>query len=143
MDFQDAIRIASSGMSAQRFRLNMISSNLANANTTRAEGGGPYRRKDAVFQTMQVGNSFDQIMSEVEEEHMRGVRVQDVKQSDKFRSVFDPTHPDANNEGYVQMPDVNVVTEMVDMLQATRTYDANVQAVKALKAMAAQALQIG
>lgn len=142
MDFPDAMRIAASGLSAQRLRLNLISSNLANTNTTRAEDGTPYKRRDAIFKAVSIGNEFDHAMNETEEENLRGVEVDRVTHSAKFRQVYDPRHPDANAEGYVSLPDVNPVSEMVDMLQATRTYEANVQAVKALKAMASAALNI-
>lgn len=143
MDFAQAARIAASGMSAQRLRLNLVSSNLANANTTRGEMDGPYRRRDAIFRAQSVENSFDNLLSEMQEEHLQGVHVERVAISEKFREVYNPKHPDANAEGYVSMPDVNVVEEMVDLLQATRSYEANVQAIKALKAMATQALNIG
>jgi len=143
MDFAQAARIAASGMSAQRLRLNLVSSNLANANTTRGVNGGPYQRRDAIFKAQSVENSFDHLLSEMQEEHLQGVHVDRVSVSDKFREVYNPKHPDANGEGYVSMPDVNVVEEMVDLLQATRSYEANVQAIKALKAMATQALNIG
>lgn len=141
MDFKEAMRIAASGLSAQRVRLNLISSNLANANTTKTDSGLPYQRRDAVFRATNV-ESFDRILDEVEEFHLRGVHVERVAVSDKFREVYDPRHPDANAEGYVRLPDVNVVAEMVEMLQATRSYEANVQAIKALKSMAGQALNI-
>jgi flagellar basal-body rod protein FlgC len=141
LDFKDAVQIAASGMSAQRLRLNLISSNLANANTTKTESGLPYQRRDAIFRASSI-TSFDQMLSEVEEYHAQGVNVERVATSDKFREVFDPHNPEANSQGYVRLPDVNVVEEMVDMLQATRSYEANVQAIKALKSMAAQALSI-
>lgn len=143
MDYNDALRIASSGMSAQRLRLNLLASNLANANTTVSENGGPYQRRDAVFRTSQMGESFEDAMGSAESEYARGVSVERVVKSDKVREVYDPKHPDANAEGFVKMPDINVMQEMVDLLQATRTYEANVQAVKALKSMSQQALQIG
>ncbi len=143
MDFQAAIRLAASGMSAQRLRLNLISSNLANAQTTRSATGGPYQRRDAVFQSENPTDTFENVLSEMEEDHMRGVKVPQIMKSDRVREMYDPHHPDANEEGIVRYPDINVVEEMVDMLQATRSYEANVQAVKALKSMALQALNIG
>jgi flagellar basal-body rod protein FlgC len=143
MDYNDGLRIAASGMSAQRLRLNLLASNLANANTTVSETGGPYQRRDAVFRASKLEGSFDNAMASAEDEYARGVTVERVSTSDKFRQVYDPKHPDANAQGYVSMPDINVVQEMVDLLQATRTYEANVQSVKALKTMATQALQIG
>lgn len=142
MDYNDALRIAASGMSAQRLRLNLLASNLANANTTVSENGGPYQRRDAVFRTSNMG-TFEDVMGSAEAEYARGVSVERVVKSEKVREVYDPKHPDANAEGFVKMPDINVMQEMVDLLQATRTYEANVQAVKALKSMETQALQIG
>lgn len=143
MNFAEAMQIAASGMSAQRLRLNLISSNLANANTTRSEMGGPYRRRDPSFRSDYVGDDFNKMVTEMQESHLHGVNVDKVVVSEKFRQVYDPKHPDANAEGYVMMPDVNPVEEMVDMLQSTRSYEANVQAIKSLKAMATQALGIG
>jgi len=143
MNFAEAMQVAASGMSAQRLRLNLISSNLANANTTQSEMGGPYRRKDPSFRSEHVGDDFNRMLTEMQENHIQGVNVDRVVTSDKFRQVYDPKHPDANADGYVSMPDVNPVEEMVDMLQSTRSYEANVQAIKALKSMATQALGIG
>ena len=143
MDFSEAMRIAASGMSAQRLRLNLLSSNLANIHTTRSETGGPYRRRDAIFRATNVmPERFEDILSEVEENHLRGVEVERVISSSKIRQAFDPHHPDADADGYVSFPDINIVEEMVDLLQTTRTYEANVQAIKALKSMIQQALNI-
>ncbi len=143
MDFDTAIRIAASGMSANKLRLNLLTSNLANAQTTRSENGGPYQRRDAVFRTSQAVDSFEQLLSDIQAEHANGVEVTSVIKQNKFREVYDPSHPDSNDKGYVLMPDINVVEEMVDMLATSRSYEANVQAIKALKAMANQALNIG
>ena len=143
MNFAESMQIAASGMSAQRLRLNLISANLANANTTRSEMGGPYRRRDPSFRSEYVGDDFNKMLTEMQENHLQGVNVDRVVVSNKFRQVYDPKHPDANADGYVLMPDINPVEEMVDMLQCTRSYEANVQAIKALKSMASQALGIG
>ncbi|RJO65988.1 MAG: flagellar basal body rod protein FlgC [Myxococcales bacterium] len=142
MNFEQAMRVAASGMSAQRLRLNLLSANLANADTTRTESGGPYRRKDPVFRAESFADVFEEAINDSERENVRGVQVERVLDSDRFREVYDPQHPDADAEGYVTMPDVNVIEEMTDLLQSTRTYEANVQAVKALKAMAREALNI-
>ena len=143
MDFANAMKIIASGMSAQRLRVNLLSSNLANAHTTRSADGGPYRRRDAIFQAQLPIDSFEEILSEIEQDNLRGVKVNRVAASPRFREVYDPHHPDCNSEGYVNLPDINVIEEMVDLLQATRTYQANVQAARALKSMAQQALNIG
>lgn len=129
-----AMQTSASGLTAERFRLDLIADNIANAHTTRTEGGGPYRRKSAVF--AEVLNKAGKGNA--------GVRVVSVSQDkSEPRLVYEPEHPDANAEGYVAYPNVNIVQEMVDMITATRAYEANVTALNATKTMFLKALEIG
>lgn len=138
-----AIDASASGMTAERLRMDVISNNIANVNTTRTEEGGPYRRQVPIFQSRSGQNSFSQILSQ-QMDTGSGVRVTGiVKDNSPTRRVYDPSHPDANKEGYVEMPNVNIVAEMVDMITATRAYEANVTSVNAAKNMAMKALEIG
>ena len=144
MDFFTAMSIGSSGLSAQRVRMNVISSNLANAETTRTDEGGPYRRRDPVFATEPLAERFEQVFGDELGEQVHGVRVAAIVSSkEPPRLDYDPQHPDADAQGYVAMPDVNVVEEMVNMITASRTYEANVTAIQTLKSMAMRALMIG
>jgi flagellar basal-body rod protein FlgC len=144
MDLIQAIDIAASGMTAQRSRLNVISMNLANANTTRTQDGTPYRRKTPIFQTVPHGNPFYNHLQNALEENIYGVRVTGiVPVAGEFKRIFDPSHPDADENGYVSLPNVNLVQEMVQMLNANRAYEANAAAIKAAKEMALKALDIG
>ena len=144
MDLIKCLDISASGMKAQRTRLNTISMNLANANTTRTEAGTPYRRKTAIFETIQVSGSFDEHLQDTMEKKIYGVKVSEiVPVSGDFKKIFDPSHPDADETGYVYLPNVNLVEEMVQMLNANRSYEANASAIKAAKDMALTALEIG
>ncbi|AMW33457.1 flagellar basal-body rod protein FlgC [Fervidobacterium changbaicum] len=130
------MNISSTGLSAQRFRIELISTNIANSETTRTENGGPYRRKVPVFQEL-VRN----IQGKRENS---GVIVKSIYEDpSEFRVVYDPTHPDADENGYVRLPNVNIVREMVDMINAQRAYEANATAINTTKAMITSALQIG
>lgn len=138
-----SIDAAASGMTAERLRLDVISNNLANANTTRTAAGGPYRRQQVVFAPRESETSFSSLLNQ-EMSTGDGVRVVGIVQDQSpLKSVYDPQHPDADARGYVQMPNVNVVSEMVDMMTASRAYEANVAAVNAAKTMALKALDIG
>jgi flagellar basal-body rod protein FlgC len=140
MDFFTAFNISSSGLSAQRTRLNTITSNLANINTTQTPEGGPYRRKDVVFTAVEEKNSFNSILKD----KVNGVKVEEIiEDSRPFKFVYDPYHPDANKEGYVAYPNIEMVEEMVNMLSASRHYEANINAVKTTTKMAQKALTIG
>ncbi|TWJ19101.1 flagellar basal body rod protein FlgC [Geobacter argillaceus] len=131
----DAMDISASALTAERTRMNQISSNLANANSTRTAEGGPYRRKDAVFATM---------LDEANARKSGGVEVVAVIEDQSApRLQYDPGHPDAGPDGYVAYPNVNVVEEMADMISATRTYEANVTAMKAGMDMQMKTLTIG
>ena len=132
-------------MAAQRARMNTISSNLANINTTRTAEGGPYRRKDVVFESMPDAQSFGEVMGATDpKSDFQRVQVTDVVYDKKAPILkHDPTHPDANEDGYVAYPNINLMEEMTNMIQATRSYEANVQAIQATKDMALSALEIG
>jgi flagellar basal-body rod protein FlgC len=144
MNFFDAMSVSASGLSAQRLRMNLISSNLANINTTKTESGEPYRRKDAVFAAEPQESSFDEALSKSMQPGLSEVRVEGIRTDNRpFIQKYDPENPDADAKGYVSLPNINVVEEMVNMLSATRSYEANVTAVTSTKEMANQALEIG
>lgn len=143
MDFFSSMNVSSSALSAERTRMNLISGNLANANATRTPEGGPYKRKDAVFAATPLQNSFSRVLDKVSGRDVRQVEVMRiVEDQNPPRMQYDPGHPDANPQGYVAMPNVNVVEEMADMINATRSYEANVTAVQAAKSMALKTLEI-
>lgn len=144
MDFFTAMRIASSGLTVQRTRMNLTTSNLANVETTRTAEGGPYQRRSAVVAAVPLSETFEEVFGDALHDKTHSAEVVTVTADDtQGRLVYDPSHPDADAEGYVEMPNVNVITEMVDMLTASRTYEANVTAIKALKGMANNAIEIG
>jgi len=144
MDFFSSMNVSSSALSAGRTRMNLISSNLANANATRTPEGGPYKRKDAVFAATPVVSPFNRALEGATAQQVRKVEVSEiVEDQSPPRLQYDPGHPDANLQGYVAMPNVNVVEEMADMIGATRAYEANVTAVQAAKSMAMKTLEIG
>jgi len=144
MDFFDALATSSSGLSAQRLRMNLISGNLANANTTRTAEGGPYRRREAVFAAGPEGASFGELLEKQRRLSLPHVKVVDIftDQSQPIRK-FDPRHPDADAQGYVSLPNINVMEEMVNLISATRSYEANIAAIRSAKDMALKALEIG
>jgi len=143
MDFFNSMNVSASALSAERTRMNLISSNLANANTTRTPEGGPYKRKDAVFAATPVRNSFDRVLNNAANRDVRQVEVMQIVEDQRPPQLhFDPSHPDANAQGFVAMPNVNVVEEMADMITTTRSYEANVTAIQAAKSMAMKALEI-
>jgi flagellar basal-body rod protein FlgC len=136
MEFMSAFRVCSSGLAAQRAKMDVIVSNLANINTTRTPEGGPYRRKGIVFSSEPLKGSFDDIL--------RMVKVEGITEDkESIKMVFDPAHPDADSKGIVAMPDINTVVEMADMIAANRAYEACVTAFDATKNMALKALEIG
>jgi len=148
MGLFDGLSISGSGMTAERLRMDVIAENLANANTTRSANGQPYRRKEVVLeQSGQTGQqSFADTLgaaSSSETPAAGGVRVVGVVDDQSpLRRVYDPSHPDADKNGYVTMPNVQPVAEMVDLITATRGYEANVQALNAAKQMFSRALDI-
>ncbi|HEY2388671.1 MAG TPA: flagellar basal body rod protein FlgC [Candidatus Binatia bacterium] len=140
MDATAAYAISASGLRAQRLRMDVIAANLANAQSTRTPTGGPYRRHEVVFEAAPGGGTFDDALNASNP----GVRVaRIVEDQNPPQLVFQPGHPDADARGYVAMPNVNVVTEMVDMMSATRAYEANVAALNATKRLLEAALEIG
>jgi flagellar basal-body rod protein FlgC len=144
MDFFSAMNVSSSALAAERTRMNLISSNLANANATRTPEGGPYKRKDAIFAATPVENRFSRALDGATAQQVRKVEVSAIiEDQSQPRLQYDPGHPDADPQGYVAMPNVNVVEEMADMIGATRAYEANITAVQAAKSMALKTLEIG
>jgi len=155
MSFFNALRIAGSALTAQRLRTDVIANNIANMNTTRTAEGGPYRRQQLVFTPRQEQVPFRTILLAQGVVNIpsptgatmppgQGVRVSRVGPDDRrARRAYEPDHPDADAEGFVSYPDIDPVTEMADMLSATRAYEANVTALNAAKAMASKALEIG
>ena len=143
-DFSTGLRISSSGLSAQRMRMNTISSNIANINTTRTPEGGPYRRKDVVFEAMPEARNFGELVTTPPNDNFQRVQVTDVHvDRDAVEMRYEPDHADANEQGYVAYPKINLMEEMANMIQATRGYEANVSAIQASKDMALGALEIG
>lgn len=148
MAFMDSMNIVASGLTAQQLRLDVISENITNSSTTRTENGGAYRRKMVVFQAETNAETFQQAMQRVAAgEHYDvkgGVKVVEIAEDPSdMKLVYDPTHPDANEEGYVEYPNVDTVKEVADAMAATQAYSANVTAFNALKAVAAKAMEIG
>ena len=144
MNFIDALHISASGLTAQRLRMDVVSSNLANSNTTRTPEGGPYKRKDVVFASQPLRGSFQDMMTSQISNKLSEVKVAGII-TDPSPPVlkYDPQHPDADEKGYVSLPDISVIEEMVNMMSASRSYEANVTAVNATKRMARKALEIG
>ena len=142
MDVFTSMKISASALKAQRLRMNTISSNLANIETTRTPDGGPYRKREVVFESTSKGFS-DQLDAQMSDA-AQGVRVSHVQASNAPpRMVYEPAHPDADENGMVAMPNVDLVKETADMMSASRAYEANVTVVKAAKRMALKALDIG
>jgi flagellar basal-body rod protein FlgC len=146
MGLFNAFSISASGLTAERLRMDVISNNIANVNTTRTEEGGPYQRQRVIFEPRGEKMQFlfpaifnkNKMLNQFE-----GVRVTSITNDPTPpKLVYDPGHPDANKEGYVAMPNVSIVKEMVDMISATRAYEANVTAINSAKQMAARALDI-
>ncbi|MCM0605697.1 MAG: flagellar basal body rod protein FlgC [Xanthomonadaceae bacterium] len=144
MDFFSSMKVSASGLDAQMKRMNTISSNIANAETTSTDEGGPYKRQDPIFAAETNRETFGEILKDAMDENVQGVRVVDVlRDPSPPRMVFNPNHPHANEEGYVAMPNVNQINEMANMISATRSYEANVTTLNAAKQMAQKALEIG
>jgi flagellar basal-body rod protein FlgC len=143
MDFMTAMDISASALSAERTNMNIISMNLANVNTTRTVEGGPYRRKTTIMAAIPVDDSFSGQMRSALDRELRGVRVMHVAQDGRaLKLKYEPGHPDANEDGYVAYPDINVVEEMANLMTAQRGYEANVTTVDTLKSMYNKALEI-
>ncbi len=148
MAFLSSMNVVGSGLTAQQHRLDVISENITNINTTRTEDGGPYRRKVVVMQEEGTPSPFRQaILRALGQEpsgQMGGVRIAEVvEDTSDFKLRYDPTHPDANEDGYVELPNVDMIKEMTDAMAASQAYSANVTAFNTLKAVVAKGLEIG
>jgi len=142
MDILTTFKVGASALKANSIRLNTISSNLANVETTSTPEGGPYKKKSVYFETKPV--SFQEQLSSSLKNTAQGVEVTKIlEDQEPPRKVYNPSHPDAAADGYVEMPNINVLEEMVDMMSATRSYQANVTTIKSAKRMALKALEIG
>ena len=136
---------SASGLTAQRYRMDIISQNVANANTTRTADGTPYRRKVVVFEEKGGRTSFDSVLGRVKDNYAgKGVRVSKVTEDQwtEMKKVYDPSHPDADENGYVMYPNVDIVTEMTNLIDASRAYEANATAFSASKSIATKGLNI-
>lgn len=145
MGMFQAFNISASGMTAERFRTDVIAENVANVNTTRTEDGTPYRRKVVTFEERQV-TPFSKVLSGTREAALgNGVKVSRLAEDRETDYImkYDPSHPDADANGYVSYPNVNIVTEMTNLIDASRAYEANATAFEASKSMAQAGLQIG
>ena len=140
MNLITAIDVNASGLTAQRKRVELASSNLANSQTTRTANGGPYRRKDVVFES----STFDESLGVAMGNGVTGVEVADVVEDPRpFDRRFEPGHPDADAEGYVAYPNVNVMEEMANLVEGSRSYEANLAAMAIVKTMISRTLDIG
>jgi flagellar basal-body rod protein FlgC len=144
MDLLTSMKISSSGLAANRTRMGAISSNIANAQTTRTAEGGPYRPKEVVFGAEPARDSFSDILEGELKENAQAVHATEVISSNRPPILkYEPNHPDANEQGYVAYPNINVMEEMANMISASRSYEANIQALNTAKGMAMKALEIG
>lgn len=144
MDILSGMRVSASGMAAQRMRMNTINSNIANVHTTQTPEGGPYRRKDVVLESMPDARSFGEILTTQPQKDIERVQVTDVTVDRKAPLMkYEPDHPDANEDGYVAYPNINLMEEMANMIMTTRAYEANVSAMNATKDMAMTSLELG
>lgn len=147
MSFWESLRIGATGLTAQRLRLDLISNNIANAQTTRTEKGGAYQRQDVVFMPEEKKAYLPEVIAARRDQLSSlqgGVRVAEITtDTETGPRVYDPTHPDADAQGYVNYPNVDIVVEMTNMLSATRSYEANLSSIEAVKRMALKALEIG
>ncbi len=146
MNLDRVFAVVGSALDSQRQRLNVIAGNLANAESTRSPNGGPYVRRDVVFQATTPQKPFSFVFASAfgDPSEPAGVQVTDIVQDDRpFRTVYDPSHPDADNKGYVQLPNVNPIEEMVNLISATRAYEANLAVMETGKTMTLRALEMG
>jgi len=139
MDFLTSLKISTSGLYAQRRRMDVIASNLSNIETTRTEQGGPYRRKMVVIGAKPVEDFESRYQMQIDEVQFDGV----VEDQSPFKKAFNPSHPDADEDGYVLKPNIDLVVEMTNMLMARRAFEANLSAIKSTRQMALKALEIG
>ncbi|MFZ0485037.1 MAG: flagellar basal body rod protein FlgC [Desulfobacterales bacterium] len=140
MNFLKSLETSASGLYAQRKRMDIIASNLANIETTRTEKGGPYRRKMVVMGTKEIDQDFDKMFNS----SVKGVQIEDVVEDQTpFKKVYNPSHPDADSNGYLYKPNVDLIVETTNMLMARRAFEANIAAIKATRQMIIKALEIG
>jgi flagellar basal-body rod protein FlgC len=144
MSYLKSLQICASGLSAQRLRINLISNNLANINTTRTPEGGPYQKKVPIFEATPINSSFQDELNLHMEDNLSEVNVVELVRDKRPPLLeYDPGHPDANIDGYVEKPNISILEEMVDLMEASRSYEANVKAANATKNMILKALEIG
>jgi flagellar basal-body rod protein FlgC len=144
MDLLKSMKISASGLRANSKRMEAINSNIANAQTTRTAEGGPYRRKEVVFGSEPARDSFSDILEgEIDGQAQTVHATEVVSTNDPPILKYDPTHPDANKEGYVAMPNINTMVEMANMISAQRAYEANITAINTTKSMAMKTLELG
>lgn len=145
MGFLNSINVSASGLTAEKLRMDVISKNIANANTTRTADGTPYRRQVVVFEGADANVPFSQYLSNASKTMIGGgVKVKGIiEDKTPFKLVYEPGHPDADADGYIKMPNVDIMTEMVNMITASRAYEANVTALNTTKSIAMKALEIG
>lgn len=144
MGMFDYLTISSTALTAEKTRIDIIAKNMANANTTRATGGLPYRRQVPIFKEYGASSFEKMLNAKMKKSILKGVKITKiVEDPSPYKTVFDPGHPDADEKGYVRMPNVDVVKEMVDMISAQRAYDSNITAINTVKAMMNRALDIG
>ena len=144
MDFLTGLKISSSGMAANKKRMGAISSNIANAQTTRTAEGGPYRKKEVVFGAEPARETFSEMLEGELGENAQTVQATEVLSTDKPPVLkYEPIHPEANEQGYVAYPDINMMEEMANMIATSRAYEANLAAFNTTKSMAVKALEIG
>lgn len=146
MEIDRLFAVVGSALDSQRQRLNVIAGNLANAESTRSPNGGPYIRRDVVFQATPTQGSFHSIFNSAfgDSSEPSGVRVTDIiEDSRPLRIVYDPDHPDADEKGYLHLPNVNPIEEMVNLMSATRAYEANIAVMETGKTMTLRALEMG
>ncbi len=144
MDFLTSMKISSSGLSVQRKIMETVSSNLANIETTRTPDGGPYRRKELVVTGLPLEEDFNAILkTELGENVLQSVITEIIEDQSEPRLVYNPNHPDASETGYVAMPNIDLMTEMVNLVTSTRGFEANVTAINAAKSMAQRAIELG
>lgn len=140
MNFLKTLETSASGLYAQRKRMDIIASNLSNIETTRTEKGGPYRRKMVVMKTKEIDQDFDNMFNS----RVKGVQIEDiVEDQTPFKKVYNPSHPDADSDGYLYKPNVDLIVETTNMLMAKRAFEANIAAIKATRQMVMKALEIG
>jgi flagellar basal-body rod protein FlgC len=144
MDFETAMKISGSGLTAQRTWLNVLSTNLANVDTTRTASGKPYERRTVVYEAQPLSDDFDKVLDgATAEEGLETVSVADIIPDGRdFKQVYDPGHPDADEKGMVAMPNISPIEEMTNLVMASRAYEANLAALNNTKRMALKALDI-